>query len=176
MSLEMFQTSWLKMRVRMKTRPQFYVFDIYSWAKVTKATKHSPPSHDVLLTSSLGPHQTWPTNGSLVFYFTPALEKLLRAKKRSCPDSLSEWADFLRARVTWRLLDLAVNNVCGGVAGRCWCTPALPVNSIQYHGPSPRTVCRVEPDTATRSFFNEQTWMCESECMKWQPRAKKRSS
>ena len=53
------------------------------------------------------------------FCFMSALEKLPAAKKRSCPDSLSEWADFLRARVTWRLLDLAVNNVCCGLAGRC---------------------------------------------------------
>lgn len=53
--------------------------------------------------------------------FTLTLEKPLRAKKRNDTDSLSERADFLRARVTWRLLNMAVNNVCGGLAtyGRC---------------------------------------------------------
>ncbi len=72
---------------------------------------------DELLTNTLAP-TTHSLHKAVWFNFTPGLKKLLAAKKRSCTDSLSEWADFLCARVTWWLLDLAVNNVCGGLAGR----------------------------------------------------------
>lgn len=110
-------------------------FDIYSWGRDFFSLVHVwsitsqlissyignrtfSLSHDDLLTNFLA-LTTYDLHTALWFYFTPGLKKPLTAKKRSSTDSLSEWADFLRARVTWRLVDLAVNNVCGGLAGRC---------------------------------------------------------
>lgn len=161
-------------------------FSIYSWRQdyfslankksQTSTTAIFVPKHffmrhnDLLTNNSLVP-TTHDLQMALCLYFThrPSRNTLQLKKKRSCTESLAEWADFLRARVTWRQLDLAVNNACGGFGWSMWCTPALPTNSVRYHRLSPRTACRVESSTATCSFFNEGNLNVWVRMHVWQP-------
>lgn len=160
----------------------FYFFSIYSWrqdyfslANVVKK-KEVRPQQQLYLSQNI--FSWWSTDPTTLlspphmtckwlFDFTShwASRNTLQLKKEVALSLFPNEQTSSVLRVTWRQLDLAVNNACGGLAGRCG------VHLLFLQTVSGITGClqgqpvEWNPIRPLAHSLMRETWMCESECM-----------